>query len=326
MMKGQSLLISALVLFPVAFSASLTGNLGATVSSEMEVARLVRRERYRDQPLLNDGELAQNVKYCDTDFVLGKDAKNECEDADNHTLMTDRKMCVEAAREASATANHSDFEIDQLQEVPKNSHPKGCFFMPCARSNDTSMSVEEKRRACYFYNGVNSPRNDIVIGRPVCSRKKYMKGKPRTNGGDGKPNCPEGYTTLNSEPLCGTAANCLGDAAGPQFRIGQHNASKHLDFSAHCFIDGTGANKEGPNEVFYNNPDSGMTRGGSKTGADGAVLGTPICVVKSSVAWSVENDEPKLGEKAINDIVKNNTDQSTHKDTHGVLNKTLSAM
>merc|ERR1719449_264935 len=84
--------------------------------------------------------------------------------------------------------------------------------------------------------------------------------------------CPTGYKIVDDEDYCKSTATCLSISQGSDFRIGEVNASKHLEYPRGCFVD----NDNG--KVYYNGPNS--------MGDGKDVKGTPICVVEYATKWS----------------------------------------
>lgn len=199
-----------------------------------------------------------------TDFVMGTDNDVTCTDTDNHTLVTAKDDCIEAASRSGATTNDDTLKMNSSDQAVS---PTGCFKRACS-STDSSI--------CYFYNGIAQlPANAVVTGTPVCSRKKILTGTAGVGGG-----CPTGYEVIEGagsdvQNACISAAACLGKSlpqAPNSMLVGNMNASKHLDYPAGCFIDSLDG------LVYFNGP--------HQMGSSTAVTGTSICTVSDVVSWN----------------------------------------
>jgi len=225
------------------------------------------------------------AQFCDEDFPLGQadQEPGNCTNA-NETL-TDETQCIFAqAQSGAGTATALRISGERYE----NARPKGCFKYSCS---------ESANGVCYFYNGIGdwpdanlskTKYSEDFVGTPICSRPKYVLGTNDTNAG-----CPGGYKAITSddatdqlqhENLCFLVANCLSYDRGDEFRIGEHNASKHLDFPRGCFVDNDGLVAGTAGEVFFN------PKTAEGFGADGVVKGTPICKVNSYVKWDASGN------------------------------------
>jgi len=249
-----------------------------------------------------------SVDYCNYDFVLGTDtAPGNCSQANESII--DETTCIFAQTLSGAGVASSGFSLDH-DERYENSRPKGCFkYSPCGGVANG---------VCYFYNTIETTPNDTYAmskyseafgGTPVCYRPKYVLGTNDTNAG-----CPGGYKAITSEDttdqlqhenLCFLTANCMGQyAAATDFRIGEHNASKHLDFPRGCFVDNDGLVDGNAGKVYFN------AKTAEGFGADGAVKGTPICKVNSYVKWDASGTEVATEVVADDDYSKH--DKARH--------------
>jgi len=225
--------------------------------------------------------------YCNEDFPLGQAGQEPGNCTNANESLIDKAQC-EFALTQSAAGTPTKIEIEGERYV--NARPKGCFKYSCS---------ESAKGVCYFYNGIgnwpdanlaDTKYNESFVGTPVCSRPKYVLGTNDTNAG-----CPGGYKAITSddvsdqlqhENLCFLVANCKSLNRGPEFRIGEHNASKHLDFPRGCFIDYDGLVDSGETApTVYFNPKTA-----EGFGADGVVKGTPICKVNSYVKWDASGN------------------------------------
>jgi hypothetical protein len=223
--------------------------------------------------------------YCNIDFPLGQadTQPGNCTNG-NETLIS--KLDCEEAITVSAAGTPTHLQISG--ERYENARPKGCFKYSCS---------ESAKGVCYFYNGIgdwpdatlaDTKYNESFVGTPICKRDKYVMGTNDTNAG-----CPGGYKAITSddvadqlqhENLCFLVANCLSYDRGDEFRIGEHNASKHLDFPRGCFKDNDGLVEGKPGSVYFN------PKTAEGFGADGVVKGTPICKVNSYVKWDASGN------------------------------------
>lgn len=197
------------------------------------------------------------TQFCDFDFPTGKTGSNNCTHPTNQSLILQENMCIFAASEAGATTSHSSFKEPSEWE---NVHPKGCFKYSCS---------EAANNVCYFYNGDGDWPNGDLKGTPICSRPKHLNGTRNSAAADA--GCPAGYEVIDHGDTCFKTAGCLGYCTGSEFRIGEQNASKHLEYPRGCFIDNTDGC------VYYNGPNA-LGRGTS-------VSGTPICNVSKVTTW-----------------------------------------
>lgn len=208
---------------------------------------------------------AKESDMCDVDYPLGKDSCN-C-GKDDHFLILQEEMCIQAAKEAGVTAPKDSFRIpSEWFQI----RPKGCFKFPCS---------EDPKGICYFFNpigndphGCDNSTGAAVEGTPVCKRAKFLNGT--VDGNDG---CPVGYQVIMNENNCSEAGICLGFCEGSEFRAAVVNESKHDEYPLGCFIHKT----EGC--VYYNPPIAGY-------GPPSRPLGTPICNVST-----ITHFPPKVG-------------------------------
>jgi len=208
-------------------------------------------------------KLAQ--EECPVEFFKGTENAKACPSQEFNMTQS---MCIYAAGRAGAGAHHDDFSITARADQEKR--PFGCFKAKCRGSTE----------ACYFFNEIAdvSLITGTVEGTPICSKKRYEMGAANSNAEDG--GCPTptsgGYQVIDTERACLDAANCLGDRAAPEDRVGIKNASQHLDHPRGCFYDTV------LKEVFYN-PLSGLESARDRTKT---VQGTPICNVSATIAWA----------------------------------------
>jgi len=199
------------------------------------------------------------MQYCDQDFPLGQEDTNHCTEA-NARIMIDPGACIQAGVMAGASVTHATFMVPQgTTDRWEFKRPKGCFKAPCG-------SASTAHTVCYFYNGLGADAGANVTGTPVCDRPRHANGTQDAQGG-----CPDGYQVVDDEETCRTSATCLGHAPGNEFRIGTHNASKHLDYVQGCFV-----NKD-DGKVYYNKL-TVMGLGTNPTGQN-------ICNVSTTVKW-----------------------------------------
>jgi hypothetical protein len=249
----------------------------------------MRRERPATSVHLSaHGELVHQAKahlssqdYCDMDFPLGnKDTKGECKDSnpgngDNSTKAIEESnggeslMCEKAAELAGATVPDFTYSIGSDDY---NKHPKGCFLHSCS---------QDIVKNCYFYNGAPSqPTAATVSGTPVCFRPKYQNGTqfnseaPTDTGGCDTPD----YAVISTYQDCFDYATCKNSVVckNQHFKIGDHNASKHLDYPKGCFQHSDGC-------VYWNDVPAAL---GDAT----SVTGRPVCaVVNPTSFWDAKN-------------------------------------
>lgn len=221
-----------------------------------------------------DEDYSLETDMCDLDYPLGKDG---CGCHDGHNQILQEEMCIQAAKEAGATAPQGKFKIGSEYF---HKRPKGCFKFPCS---------EDPRGICYFYNPIgntdgpakcaNTPITDSTLcgetpcmpeveGMPVCSRPKYLNGSI-----DGVGDCPAGYQVVMNENNCSEEATCLGYCEGAEFREAVMNHSMHDEFPEGCFIHKV----EGC--VYYNPPLPAF-------GNPARPKGTSICNVTSTVSYA----------------------------------------
>lgn len=246
-------------------SALPYGSLAATLVAD---DKMMRREPVQSAVQLSShGDLIATSKgppndFCKYDFPLGvAGSKATCTDTSEHHIILNEEMCIKAAQEAGASTPHATFDLDHWDF---NTHPKGCFYKQgCS---------EDPKGNCYFFNGVDPmpTGSGAMQGTPVCSRDKYKNGTVDSAGAE-EAGCATGYATIMDEAQCSAAAKCLGDCAGVYFRIGEANASRHLDFPQGCFIHKKmdGIDEQGC--VYFNEP--------SPLGRPTGPKGTPICKV-----------------------------------------------
>lgn len=274
---------------------------GSAVSSLTREESVVRRERAMQVtseavlvPPPNDGhgprsnlkmntnftsaELAKlAAQFCNYDFPLGSKDTNFCTDPSKSMIhivdALDPTMCIEAAIQSGASAGHHDFMIPQgTTDRWEYKRPAGCFAAKCGASSTT-------HDTCYYWNGVACTLNTNdtitpacpkdVAGTPVCQRPRHLYGAQDAQGG-----CPDGYQVIEDEETCRSSATCLGHMPSSEFRVGVHNASKHLDHPEGCFI----VEEDGHNMTYFN-PSSALGKGTN-------VKGKTICNVSSTVSWS----------------------------------------
>mmetsp|Transcript_99996 Transcript_99996/g.173506 ORF Transcript_99996/g.173506 Transcript_99996/m.173506 type:complete len:436 (-) Transcript_99996:55-1362(-) len=131
--------------------------------------------------------------YCLEDFPLGIPDTNACVSAMYHTLILDRSMCEEAARQANATEGIPGHIPDSpfvINNDYADYYPQGCFKIHGS--------------GAYFYNPAGTfPK--WPMGIPVCYRIKFANGTADTDGG-----CPGGFQRIMDEDACRSAAKCQG--------------------------------------------------------------------------------------------------------------------
>jgi len=214
------------------------------------------------------------ARFCDYDFPMGTKDTNFCQD-DHKNMMhivdkLDPTMCLLAAQESGAYSGHNEFMVPQGND-DKYNVPSGCFKAPCGAHSTT-------HETCYYWNGAECTLDTAqtttpvckttVTGTPVCVRDKHAYGTQDAQAG-----CKEGYKIIDDEDTCRTEATCLGHMPAHEFRVGIHNASKHLDHPQGCFI----VVEDGHNMTYYNPP--------SAMGAGTNVKGMVICNVSSVTKW-----------------------------------------
>lgn len=207
--------------------------------------------------------------FCDADFPVGNDDTSTCKETDATSIAkgTDEKliqsptMCIFAGKQSGAETEHFNFQIDTSNLG--NLRPKGCFKAAC--TTDSS-------KTCYFWNNVD-PIPSAPVGTPICQRKKLVMATEKVEG----TGCPDRYQVIRNEDQCRTAATCMGYAPAVEFRIGIHNASKHLDYVSGCFLAGHNGTH---NVVQYNEVPSTMG-----TPASGQVEGQNLCTVQHTTTW-----------------------------------------
>lgn len=211
----------------------------------------------------SDEEEQSSSDFCNDDFPVGIENTNNCSDPAEHSIITQENMCIEAARVTDVITPSNVFV---LASEWTTQYPKGCFKYSCDQANPDEFG----NTTCYFYNPIAIIPSGSIKGSPVCVRPKHLMGTQNTQGG-----CPTGYQKIMDETICSATAGCLSLGGGADFRIGEHNASRHLLFPDGCFVN----NENG--KVYFNPP--------SALGTGTNVLGTPICIV------SVHNSQPATG-------------------------------
>lgn len=242
------------------------GSYGELLQAGDKPGAIVAVEEPLSQSEKTEAEVA--TQYCDDDFPMGVDGANTCpggsgQPGTNLENIQGRAMCEEAGIQAGANGSHPGFVVlEGTTDRWEYKHPRGCYKDSCG--------VFASDPVCYYWNGIGGTPNAQVVGQSVCTRKKHTNGS--TDAYDG---CPPTYQVVDDEYTCRQSAECLfGEGgAGTDFRIGNTNASKHLDHPRGCFwiIEG------GTHKVYYNPP--------SLMGVGSVVKGTNICNVTSSTSW-----------------------------------------
>merc|ERR1719498_856371 len=205
--------------------------------------------------------------FCFESFLLGQSNKNNCTDANVHSLILREAECREAAAEANAQTGNgqANFVVDYDN---KDNHPIGCF-------KDADKNI-------FWFNPDGDwpkhPEGETRNpgGTPVCSRKRYLNGTlPST--------CPAGYTAIQEEEACRSIAECEGYCMSSVFRVGipaATNAVKNppdprpawaADYNKMpkgCFI------REEDGCVYFNKP---------RAAAPTSPAGIPLCSIST---WS----------------------------------------
>jgi len=200
---------------------------------------------------------------CNDDFLMGEEDTNLCVNTTFHRKILDEGMCQRAAELAGAGIEHNFFVIS---EDYLDMHPQGCFKWRCELHDQSSTNAS----VCYYYNPNGDAPGDPK-GFPVCYRAEYLNGTDDTNG-----ECDEGFQNVMDEDLCRDAAECLGYADEPEFRVGEWNWSKHDEYPKGCFI------RKDTGAFQFNNISS---LGGAEPAHPKIGGGTPICNVTHKVNW-----------------------------------------
>jgi len=210
------------------------------------------------------------------DFVLGQPNTNVCT-ATGHMKITEntqnstghiigKALCVAAA--AQKGVHFTDEEADDGEE---GNHPKGCFKADCDLFSSPATTTTHP--VCFFYNPTGGVINVAgVTGTPVCSRPAFVHGNDDTQGC--KADDQSDYQVIDDEETCRTAAGILGThPTADEFRIGVHNASKHLDYVQGCFLN------LDRNKVYFN------AKSALGDGVAGQMKGRNICNVSSPLQF-----------------------------------------
>jgi len=211
-------------------------------------------------------EAVAGADFCRYDYTLGEENSKECEADSQHHLILQEEMCIQAAKQAHAGTETGRFKLDT---VDKPNHPKGCFYMKnCAAGART--------KDCFFFNGVEpEPNGATITGTPVCSRPKYKMGTKDSVGGAADGNCPVGYSVIMHQLTCAATATCLSKACPLKAqRVGEHNASRQMDYPIGCFVD--------PDDgCMYFNPTTPINGG-----TPSAPRGVPVCNVSTVATFA----------------------------------------
>lgn len=233
-----------------------------------------------DEATISEVVMTTQVPFetCNDDFPLGIQHTNRCQNATHHRQIFDEGMCLKASDLAGARIEHNFFVIERKY---RDLHPLGCFAYHCGHTAlNQSLPHDNQTEICYYFNGNGAPPSN-PHGFPVCFRADYLNGTVDTNGG-----CDKHYEVVMDEHTCEAAAECLGMEKEHEFRIGEQNWTKHLEYPKGCFIrKDTGA--------FQFNDIS--TLNGSEPPNPHIGGGIPVCNVSSTVHW------PNGGEDALTD-------------------------
>mmetsp|Transcript_85898 Transcript_85898/g.156540 ORF Transcript_85898/g.156540 Transcript_85898/m.156540 type:complete len:315 (+) Transcript_85898:58-1002(+) len=215
-----------------------------------------------DEALLRppDNSGLNTSAYCGLDYVLGPVNDTVCANTADHDIMIDPDRCIRAASETGAEANHSSFMVSPEFYYKR---PKGCFALPCELGENG---------VCFYYNGIgDTPDTNLTDfkGRPVCSRQRFLNGT-RVSGApnpESDPSgCPDGYTGIASIEMCQEMASCRSYCSGSQFRVTEHNYTKHFVYPQGCFIN------EEDGCAYFNPPDDQLPTN---------PVGVPVCNVST---------------------------------------------
>lgn len=185
-----------------------------------------------------------------------------------HSLMQSPSMCIEAAVESGAKTSHFNFMVPSENE---QNHPVACFKAPCSATDSSN---------CFFYNAIEHTIFDAdkttFSGTPVCQRDRWEKSASTATitaaGVHTTCNTAAGYSFVDDEWSCSRAANCGFAPMAYEDRIGNFNASRHLDFVRGCFVN------PADNAVYFN--------AASSMGVPGAnAIGTQICNISQRLEW-----------------------------------------
>jgi len=219
-----------------------------------------------DSNKLSPKDETKTDPYCDMDYPTGVVTTSDCTNPTALEVNIDSNggadaMCLQAATESGAKALSGKFVLrdENFQKI----RPKGCFKQACHESDNG---------VCYFYNPVNGVPDKTLAGfagTPICKRPKTHNGTKGVAG-----SCPTGYQMIDDEETCRSAANCRGWPQANIFRVGTHNASKHLDWVRGCFFD-----EDDGNKVYYNRPIN------PAMGECTNCKGRQICLVTSTTSW-----------------------------------------
>jgi len=279
----------------LALAVVLLSHGGVAIPIVADQSAFVRRQAAQVEVSLSpQGEMIQEASHDDMDlapedlaksgfeigrfdFVLGQPNTNVCtatghkkvnEDTQNSTgHIIGKALCVAAA--AQKGAHFTDEEADDGQE---GNHPKGCFKADCDLFKADGDSLATTHPVCFFYNPTGGVINVAgVTGTPVCSRPAFVHGNDDTQGC--KADDQSDYQVIDDEETCRTAAGILGThPTADEFRIGVHNASKHLDYVQGCFLN------LDRNKVYFN------AKSALGDGVAGQMKGRNICNVSSPQA------------------------------------------
>jgi len=178
-------------------------------------------------------------EYCDKDYPLGQWNTSDCssDGATDHKLIESEALCLQAAKQANATAGDGAERYFRIPDEWGDLHPKGCFVFPCHW---------DPGHVCYWFN----PQEDTPLypwGAPVCERPLFRNGTADTNSG-----CPDGYDVIMNENNCTEAGYCNSYCVPENFLVGtsypDHNMSQKDIYPEGCFI------HEEQGCVYFNEP------------------------------------------------------------------------
>lgn len=260
------------------------GVVGVTLVTEKETQTMRREPRPHAVQLSPSGEMIDTKQkgdtessspedFCEWDFPLGKEgstgeSSESCNDAANHSIVMNEKMCIKAGKLAGVSTVHDRFSLTHWDF---DYHPKGCFYQSCS---------EDKNHHCYWFNGDGAtPAGPGIHGTPVCKRDKYRKGATDSIGG-AEGGCVDGYEVVTDEAKCKAAAKCMGHCPGKEFRMGKQTAAEHLLYPEGCFIHSEHKNEKGQNCIYLNDYDT------EALGKPTKPKGTPVCQVKKTTTFA----------------------------------------
>jgi len=185
-------------------------------------------EQFRDAVQLDQKHKSlhklKDLNLCNDAFQKGSANSNDCAET-WHVLITDWPTCDAAAKLSCPDTNNTPPVYDCLGfpfEISgdwQRKYPKGCFI----NAND----------AKWYYNPVGDIPSGTITGTPVCVEKQYVSGTAGSRS-----TCPSGYSTINDEMECRSAAVCRSFCTYQEFRVLNTTTEDQRPKGCHQLSDG----------------------------------------------------------------------------------------